>query len=565
MAGTRIQAAEHPIGDIFTDAYRFSIPRYQRPYAWTDEQAGEMLEDLITAAHCEHRLEDSDPYFLGSVVLVKREGDPASEVVDGQQRLTTLITLLSVVRLFLPPDFAASLNRRIFQQGDPIKGTSNQPRLALRNRDQTFFEKQILDMDAVRGLNEVATAGLTDSQRNLIANAKAFHARLAKLTEDQLRRLVSYLDQYTYLVVVATHDFDSAYRIFTVLNERGLSLTHSDILKSEIIGAIPPEAQDAYTTTWENAEQELGREGFADLFGHIRMIYAKTKARGAILREFRTEVLKKEHDPRRFVSDVLVPYADAFETAARAMYQVDGKGQGPVADEVNDLLRALGLLDNVDWIPPAMSYIGRCGSDPLAVRTFVRDLDRLAASMHIRRLDVNQRIDRYGRVLSAIENKDGLSAESSPLQLTDGERQATVDLLDGPIYTVTRLRLYVMMRLDSTLSSGGANYDQPTTTVEHVLPQNPKPGSAWRRDFTDDERAYWVHRLANLVLLARRKNSEAGNREFVEKKRGYFTGRSGTSPFVLTTQVLQHDTWTPAILRVRQSNLLGHLKELWRL
>jgi hypothetical protein len=54
---------------------------------------------------------------------------------------------------------------------------------------------------------------------------------------------------------------------------------------------------------------------------------------------------------------------------------------------------------------------------------------------------------------------------------------ATVDLLDGRIYTVTRLRLCVMLCLDSTLSSGGANYDRPMITVEHILPQNPKSAS----------------------------------------------------------------------------------------
>jgi Protein of unknown function (DUF1524) len=151
--------------------------------------------------------------------------------------------------------------------------------------------------------------------------------------------------------------------------------------------------------------------------------------------------------------------------------------------------------------------------------------------MHIRRLDVTQRIERYGRVLAALENSDDLSQPASPLQLDSAEKAKTVELLDGEIYTVLRLRLYVMLRLDSTLSSGGANYDYPTITVEHVLPQKPKPNSTWRRDFTDEERAYWVHRLANLVLLTRKKNSEASNRSFDEKKRGYFTGPSGTSPF----------------------------------
>lgn len=245
---------------------------------------------------------------------------------------------------------------------------------------------------------------------------------------------------------------------------------------------------------------------------------------------------------------------------SRASYSTE---QG--ADEINGLLRSLNLLDNIDWVPPAISFFSRHSSDPAAILTFTRDLDRLAASMHIRRLDVTQRIERYGRVLGAIERAEDLSSPSSPMQLDADERSTTVTLLDGEIYTVLRLRLYVMLRLDSTLSSGGANYYHPTITVEHVLPQTPKLDSLWRKQFTDDERAHWVHRLANLVLLTRKKNSEASNREFDEKKSGYFTGRSGTSPFPLTTQVLQQSTWTPEVLYARQSMLVRHLKDLWRL
>lgn len=560
MVGTRIQAAERRIGEVFSDSYRFNVPRYQRPYAWTTEQAGEMLDDLLTAARCEHKLENADPYFLGSIVLVKEEGEPRAEVVDGQQRLTTLTTLLSVLRTQLPQNFADSIEKRIFQQGDPITGVVDQPRLELRPKDQPFFEKTILRQDGVAKLDEAATAALNDSQRNLVTNAKLFRDRIQQLSDEERRRLVTFVDRHTYLVVVATQDFDSAYRIFTVLNERGLSLTHTDILKSDIIGSIPENFQDAYTATWEGEEEDLGRQDFADLFAHIRMVYAKTKARGAILKEFRAAVLKAVPDPRDFVNKVLVPYSNAYEAVSRSSYQAE---EG--SEAVNDLLRSLNLLDNTDWIPPAISYLSRYSGDSAAILAFIRDLDRLAASMHIRRLDVTQRIERYGRVLGAIEKGAELTDEDSPLQLDGEEKVRTLQLLDGEIYTVLRLRLYVMLRLDGTLSSGGANYDFPMITVEHVLPQNPKIGGQWRTNFSDSERAYWTHRLANLVLLTRRKNSEASNREFEDKKKGYFAGPSGTSPFPITTQVLNKPEWTPEVLRDRQRELVGHLRDLWRL
>lgn len=560
MTGTKIQAAERPIGDIFSDEYRFTIPRYQRPYAWTTEQAGEMLDDLFAASASKSAMDEADPYFLGSVVLVKEEGQPRSEVVDGQQRLTTLTVLLSVVREYVSPDFAASLEARLFQRGDPIKQTIDQPRLTLRERDQEFFGKHIQERAGVANIRSLASNALPDSQRNLVDNAIHFLNRFQTMSQADCERLVAFIDRHTYLVVVATRDFESAYRIFTVLNERGLDLTHTDILKSEIIGTISEVDQERYTRKWEAEEEDLGRQDFADLFSHIRMVYAKTKARESILKEVRASVLSHFDDGRTFIDDVLVPLSDAFEVVTRADYKAPHG-----ADGVNESLRWLGLLDNDDWIPPAISYHRQHAANAADLQAFLTDLERLAASILIRRVDITRRVERYGRLLQAIDAKEDLFTGDSPLQLTDGEKVETLARLRGEIYTVTRIRLYVLLRLDSALSSGGASYDHPLITVEHVLPQSPAEPSTWRTWFTDDQREHWVHRLANLVLLTGRKNSEASNYEFSVKKVKYFTSKTGVSAFNLTTQVLSAAEWTPKLLETRQQDLIATLSQLWRL
>ncbi len=142
---------------------------------------------------------------------------------------------------------------------------------------------------------------------------------------------------------------------------------------------------------------------------------------------------------------------------------------------------------------------------------------------------------------------------------------ATREQLAGDIYTVTRTRLYILLRLDSAMSAGGVTHDYPIITVEHVLPQNPPFNSKWRLWFTDKERTQWVHRLANLTLLPRRKNSEASNYEFETKKHKYFATKSGVVTFALTSQVLMETEWTPQLLEVRQKSLLAALTSLWRL
>ena len=106
----KIEAHERAIGDIFSDAYEFEIPPYQRPYAWEEEQARELLNDLLDAM--DNRDASGGLYFLGSIVLVKLPTEAQAKVIDGQQRLTTLTILLSVLR-----DLTTDLERRIERRG----------------------------------------------------------------------------------------------------------------------------------------------------------------------------------------------------------------------------------------------------------------------------------------------------------------------------------------------------------------------------------------------------------------------------------------------------------------
>ena len=94
------------------------------------------------------------------------------------------------------------------------------------------------------------------------------------------------LSKRTVLVVITTPNFDSAYRIFSVLNSRGVPLTPADIFKSQVIGAIPDKDKDHYTDIWERYEESLGRDGFGKLFHYIRTIYSQEKPAKNLIQEF---------------------------------------------------------------------------------------------------------------------------------------------------------------------------------------------------------------------------------------------------------------------------------------
>jgi hypothetical protein len=184
--------------------------------------------------------------------------------------------------------------------------------------------------------------------------------------------------------------------------------------------------------------------------------------------------------------------------------------------------------------------------------------------MYVRRAGINERIDRYAALLTEIEQTGDVTDIGSAVDLTDEERASTLRRLDGDVY-LDKTRLYVLLRLDDAKNAGGATYEHKILTVEHVLPQGPHEDSEWVKLFTEDQRKTWTHRLGNLVLLTRRKNSSAQNYDFDVKKSKYFAGPDGASPFLLTMDVLQTPTWTPAVVEERQRQVLLTLRGIWDL
>ena len=346
-----------------------------------------------------------------------------------------------------------------------------------------------------------------------------------------------------------------------MLNSRGLDLSATDILKAEIIGGIAPELRDAYTKKWEDEEEDLGRDEFGDLFSHIRMVYRKAKPQGTLLKEFKEHVTPA-NQPKSFIDMILLPMAQAFSELREANYSSTQH-----AEQVNNYLRWLNRLEFKDWVPPALSFFVKHRQKPELVLNFFRDLERLGYSMLTRKTGVNDRIERFSALTNAIEAGTDLHQESSPLQLSPEEQYQTFEALSGPLYETHSPRALALMllRIDHLLSDGAASYQYDVVSVEHVMPQQPAPNSQWALWVADKGvHQYWVHRLGNLALLSRKKNSSASNREFAWKKTAYFT-KGGTSAFALTTQVLQHESWTVNVMEQRQNSMLEKLEAHWRL
>ena len=564
-----ITAGEHQLSKIFCADYDFVIPPYQRPYAWTTEHAEALFEDLHEF-HQSNQAKSGDaisPYFLGSIVLIKKAGSSCAKVVDGQQRLTTLTSLFAAIAAKLPSEISKNVEEYVRDPGNTVERRQPKPRLLLREEDREMFSL-VQSMEFEKLLRE---SPKNESQSRIQENARFF---LAKLDEEfslpsnsgeiDVKKLTSFVTSMAmecYLVAVETPTQSSACRIYQVLNDRGLGLLTTDIIKAKIIGG-DKEHGDSLAKKWEEMENMVGREQFEGLFEHIRMIYVKKKAQASLLDEFKKNVLN--HLSGDFIA-MLGHYADAYRDAKQLCYEsVDGEKAD--VDAVNRSLYWLNQIDNSDWLPPAILFLSQRVHNAEYTRRFFQKLERLAAYMHMCAKNVNQRIVRYAEVISALEGEHSMSSPIQAIELGEDEKAEAKKALDGNIYEMqSRRRNYVILRLNSFVGEGQRRDEGATLTIEHVLPQTVDSGSEWAELWQDEEqREKWMHRIANLVLLSRKRNSKALNYPFGEKKSAYFSGGSPTT-YALTVQVIHEDKWTPEIVEKRQNYLLGVFTEEWEL
>lgn len=580
-AKAEIFAAPYSLARVFGDEFAFSIPYYQRPYAWSEEEAGALLADLRVAMGQDPIPVDKVPaYFLGTIVL-DQSNPPAAQIVDGQQRLTTLTILFAVLRELLPRKQAEQLISHIWRTS--AWGHVRAPRLSLRGQaDTRFFRTYIQEAGGLAKLQHTDSADLPDSQQRLAAVARYFLEQIEPLTPAERQRLMRFALTRCLLIVVATPSRDSSFTIFTVLNKRGLDLSTVDILKADILGEIEksvPERDvvEDYAARWEDLEQSLGRDGFADLISYTRAIKHNARAEVAVLKEFRQYVIGERQGAQlaEVLDETLEPLGQALYIVRNGTYYKHGANKKTIR-AINRLFGWLNRIEQADWTPAAIEYLRQHHAEPELLLAFFGDLERLCAYIMLRGWNADQRGRRYRGLLAEI-----IAGATAPakLQLSREERKDMYARLDGDIYNRSgRVRRYVLLRLDDALAGGSVTYrDEDTITVEHVLPQNPHPKRtqwlvAWKRCWASPSvRKEWVNRLANLVLLYKDPNTRAGNLDFAEKQQVYFperddmAGDEGQAPFALTNTLRGLDDWSVETVARRQAELLARLNDLWRL
>ncbi|MDA7986928.1 MAG: DUF262 domain-containing HNH endonuclease family protein [Alphaproteobacteria bacterium] len=240
--GSHIITEQVRLKAVLDDRVSYQIPRFQREYSWEDDHLDDFWKDLVT------NIEKKEPYFFGSIMLVNSsDSDIKYKIIDGQQRLSTSITFLCVIRDILidynQKDHADGINA--FIRKDPDDPSDYDFKLEMSKNNQDFFLEKILTIESAK--NKIKTMKSPPRRSKKLSNAYKFlYGKLIKMLEkksdeNKIKHLNDMAFSFLRYFIVIRNEIDTidrAYRIFDTINNRGIRLNQSDLVKNYLLEEI---------------------------------------------------------------------------------------------------------------------------------------------------------------------------------------------------------------------------------------------------------------------------------------------------------------------------------------
>ncbi|WP_315632839.1 DUF262 domain-containing protein [Clostridium perfringens] len=578
MFTEKVKAKEYYIKDLLSNKFLFEIPDYQRAYSWTKENLKQLVEDIwesveLNKARGNKEFDQYEPYFLGSIVLCSKEykddGCGIYDVIDGQQRLTSIIMLIAAIRdLIDNEEYKKVLSDLIYQKPNVLMGIKESIRVKARGKEEEFFKKYILTNGGTELVKDLDMEELSEAKQNMVNAIEIFRDSFfnenGELLEEKLNEFIVYLLQKVVLVVITTESFTSAFRLFNVINARGLPLTDSDLLKSENLRVMNPEIRKEYTDIWESHEQDLGKEKLDQIIGFMRTMKLKNKVEESVYEEFSKKIFRNEPEYLgvNFVNHL---------TAVKALYDkyiIDGNLEGVSEEEKSYYKNLINIMREFlpydDWMAAVIRFAEKFNDDKLVLE-FVKVLEKRLVIDWVNGNSFADRLNRVYGILEVIEEKDSLEEiKEAPVFLYDLERTTAYfenALNDIDFYSKGRMMIpkYIFVRLDMEKRANEVLDYSDKIMIEHVLPRNAKE-AYWKDNFSADQRRNWANKFGNLVIITGAKNTRANNKPFAEKVEQYLSKKSD---FAITKEVLELSDWNMDSLKDRHESLVNRALELW--
>lgn len=553
------------LGDLLSGAVAYSIPGFQRPYSWTTAEVARLIDDILFAVNGQNLVEaQGRVFFLGTLVLIDKrsadgDGQPGiatCDVVDGQQRLVTMTILFAVLRDLARADGDLALAERMdrhIRLSSEHEGGAGRYGLVLRERDAHVLTDYVQQMDGC--LADADPSEFEGAQREIIANRNYMYEELKSLESDERHRLAVFLEEVCELVAIRTDDVDNAFRIFMVVNQPGKALTRNDLLKAELIGALPATWDRApYIRRWEEAESACGAQ-FEQFFSHFRAAFGN--ARAPIIQEMR-RLARESGDIQGFLDGKLMPAAAVFAA-------LQGRLRGPPILNARAVrsVRNLERLSHADWVPPALLWIYERGDAPNDIAAFLVALDRYAYGQLLLGVGRDKRVTRYVGIVEQIR-AGGAGLEPDRLLALTAEEVRNIAFNAGnDLYNRSSIACkLLLMRLNDAAGDVLTPHDPGDVTIEHVLPQRVGRNSSWRVLFSEAELRRCSGSLGNLALVTARTNKVVRNFEF-ETKLAHYRQDPHMLSMRINGGILTHAQFGPQEIAAREAALMDLIRDVW--
>jgi len=539
---------------LFSDDVCFTIPWFQRAYAWETVNAGRLLTDVVAA------MSNSSadwPYHLGTIKL-SRNGGHALAIVDGHQRMMTLTILFAVLRDLVQDEAvrAQLSSMLVCPKIDPLSEPDGaQPVLRLRPQPvvAATFETLIREPGSTAAVrHDVDT--LSASEQNALENSDHFRSQLSGETwsDDRLTELAHFLVDRCQVVCEIWEDEADAWRFFQIEEETRLPFDATSRAKASLIEVFPVEERSEASVIWQEIEALLGPSDMFALLGHIRTLRLRRRSEAPLEQDL-SRAFQLDRGGLSFLRDSVTPNALRLD----ALMHRHMIGYAPISPRTARALRRMSWLPRDFWVPAALHWIEKRDGDDAETELFFRRLERLVWCLRIAGIDPATSENRIIRLLAEIDRKLTVGAMQE-LKIVPKLRAAVLNGLRSNTFRDKHYAVPVLRLWSDILGGDPGRVDGDLVTVEHILPQS--PGRRWRDILSKLKLKPHINRLGNLTFLSQADNQRAGALGWEEKRQ--ILAHSG---FVLSEQAAREETWSIEVIDRRTEGAIAALLGEWEL
>lgn len=551
MSDETFKPENKTISEIFNCDGIYRIPNYQRQYSWTNEQLEVLWEDLYEGY--ENKSNDRC-YFLGSIVVVK-SGDYL-DLIDGQQRITTLMIMMDVLRKTFP-NINADSEEINFVDLDKINScilhNGRRSRLQLQSDPNydALFNTKIIKRESYETIKQPTKIEMNydNPEFKYLNTAYFFYKKFKELSPEKVNSFVNYIFFKTNIIKIICTDESFAIKLFQVLNDRGLDLSNADLVKAEIFSKYDIDDMDgknSFNVEWNNINSIANNNDFKmdDFIVYYEYFKLKSNPKKQVLDEIKGIIKGKA--PKDIIEE-MSNFSKSIEKVCKS---------------TNPIIYSLSYI-------PWRAYVMTALSSAYYVE--YPDIDRLLKVMRrffyisfISGGTLNTIKQTSFKLIEYIIDKKTIEEIEKELnKLINSKRmiKSVYEVLDTEVYDEKYLKP-LLLSLDYDIREITNKTFYPIDKelhIDHILPRAYKKdkGHSWDYIKNTEEADAYLNTLGNLALLHYSKNEECENYGFDKKIRIYQgqkpdgTNKSGVTSFD-TTRVIITDAEKEAQERMQE-------------